>query len=127
MPKETEEAAMVDGAGNLRVFRSVMLPGAVTILITVALFSFVWQWNDVFFSNLYNKSFESLSNTFLRADTGSFTRLFSEYDGFQLNDPIIVKNFTATCALMVVFPLIVLFLFLQKYFVESVERSGLVG
>lgn len=49
MPREVEEAAMVDGAGHFRIFFEVMLPGALTIIVTVALFSFVWQWNDVFF------------------------------------------------------------------------------
>ncbi len=127
MPKETEEAAMVDGAGHFRIFVQVMLPGALTIIVTVALFSFVWQWNDVFFVNLYDRSFANLSNSINFANFSQYFMQLSEYAGFSQYDPIITKNFSSTAAIMVVAPLVVLFAVMQRYFVESVERSGVVG
>lgn len=127
MPKETEEAAMVDGAGHFRIFFKVMLPGALTIIVTVALFSFVWQWNDVFFVNLYDRRFSNLSNSVNTANFSNYFTSFTEYTGFSQYDPVITKNFKSTAALMVVAPLILLFAFMQRYFVESVERSGVVG
>ena len=52
VPIELEESAQVDGAGVLRTFWSVMLPNARGAIVTVGLFSFVWQWNDYYFANL---------------------------------------------------------------------------
>ena len=127
MPKETEEAAMVDGAGHFRIFFSVMLPGALTIIVTVALFSFVWQWNDVFFVNLYDHYFQNLSNSINSANFSAYFPLYPEFTGFSIYDPVITKNLSSTAALIIVAPLILLFLVMQRYFVESVERSGVVG
>jgi multiple sugar transport system permease protein len=127
MPKETEEAAMVDGAGHFRIFLQVMLPGALTIIVTVALFSFVWQWNDVFFVNLYDRSFKNLSNSINFANFSEYFMKYGEYAGFSQYDPVITKNFSSTAAIMVVAPLVLLFAVMQRYFVESVERSGVVG
>ena len=127
MPKETEEAAMVDGAGHFRVFFQVMLPGALTIIVTVALFSFVWQWNDVFFVNLYDRSFQNLSNSINFAGFAEYFMQYDEYLSFSQYDPVITKNFSSTAAIMIVAPLVVLFVIMQRYFVESVERSGVVG
>lgn len=118
---------MVDGAGHFRIFFKVMLPGALTIIVTVALFSFVWQWNDVFFVNLYDRRFSNLSNSVNTANFSNYFTSFTEYTGFSQYDPVITKNFKSTAALMVVAPLILLFAFMQRYFVESVERSGVVG
>lgn len=53
MPKEIEEAALIDGAGGFRTFARIMLPNAISPLITVILFSFVWQYNDTFYSALF--------------------------------------------------------------------------
>lgn len=127
MPRETEEAAMVDGAGHFRTFFTVMLPGAVTVMVTVALFSFVWQWNDVFFVNLYDRSFQNLSNSINMASFGNYFTQYPQYAGFSIYDPVINQNLSSTAALIIVAPLILLFLVMQRYFVESVERSGVVG
>ncbi|MBP3388519.1 MAG: carbohydrate ABC transporter permease [Clostridia bacterium] len=127
MPKETEEAAMVDGAGHFRIFFEVMLPGALTIVVTVALFSFVWQWNDVFFVNLYDRTFLNLSNSINSANFSNHFTAYTEYAGFSQFDPVINKNLQSVSALLIVAPLVLLFAVMQRYFVESVERSGVVG
>ena len=124
-PKAVEEAAMVDGAGHFRTFFSIMLPGAVNVLVTVVLFSFVWYWNDVFYVNLYNREFWSLSNSMNMANFNFSSGAI--YQGFSQYDPVLTQNFKNVALLLIVGPLIVLFLILQRYFVESVERSGLVG
>lgn len=124
-PKETEEAAMVDGAGHFRTFFSIMLPGAVTVIVTVVLFSFVWYWNDVFFINLYNRNFWNLSNSINMASFSTVGHI--EFQGFSEFDPVLSQNLKNVAALLIIGPLLLLFLVLQRYFVESVERSGIVG
>ena len=117
MPKETEEAAMVDGAGHFRIFFSIMLPGATTSLVTVALFSLVWQWNDVFYTNMYNRTFKNLTMQAQMVYT-NFTDVL---------DPVIGQSRQTIAILLTIAPVVVLFLVMQRFFVNSVERSGLVG
>ena len=56
LPKEIEEAALVDGAGTGRTYFTIMMPNAAPAVITVAVFSIVWQYNDSFFANTFNIS-----------------------------------------------------------------------
>ncbi len=121
MPKSLEEAAYVDGAGPFRTFFQIMLPGAIPALVTVFLFSFVWQWNDYFLTNIY---------------MGNETVLPIMLDGLRysvegaLQQPIKTQYASLlnnTGSLVFMAPLLILYAFLQRYFVESVERSGLVG
>ena len=116
---------MVDGAGHFRTFFSIMLPGALTVMVTVVLFSFVWYWNDVFYVKLFNRDFWSLSNCIDMAKY-LFTS-YPEFQGFSEFDPVISKNLRSVAAILIIGPLVILFLVLQRYFVESVERSGVVG
>lgn len=125
LPRETEEAAMVDGAGHFRTFFSIMLPGIKTVLVTVLLFTFVWYWNDEFFVNLYNREFWNLCNSVGMASFNFASR--PAFQGFNSFDPVLTQNFKCVAALLVVAPLVILFMLLQRHFVDSVERSGLVG
>lgn len=116
MPRETEEAAMVDGAGHFRIFFRIMLPGAATVLVTVALFSFVWQWNDVFYLNMFDRNFHNLTMR---------TQLIQS--SITILDPVVKQTRQSTAILLTIGPLVLLFLVMQRFFVESVERSGIVG
>lgn len=127
VPKATEEAAVVDGAGHFRTFFQIMLPAVKTTLTTVILFAFVWQWNDCYYAGLYNPSFKILTNMVTTTDYPSFITGYSSFAGFSAYNTLITSNLFSTAALlMLIFP-IVMFLCLQKQFVESIERSGMVG
>jgi len=119
LPKEIEEAAYVDGCSVPQTFFRIMMPNAVPALVTVILFSFVWQWNDTFFVSLFLSDTKVLSTQLLILP--STMRLVT------MDDPAYGSMLLNTGALMVMAPLIVLYLFVQRYFVESVERTGLVG
>jgi multiple sugar transport system permease protein len=120
MPWELEDAAMIDGAGPFRVFFNIMLPPAQPAIAVVFLFSLVWHWNDVLEPSIYLSRTEkfflpqrlsiveaALANLQLRGMWGTGTIMAS--------------------ALLVILPLLVLYLFTQRYFVESIERTGLIG
>lgn len=130
MPKETEEAALVDGAGPFKTFYKIMAPGATMAIVTVMLFSFVWQWNDTFFSGMFLKDVKVLPLTYsyLRSVSPEFivktSPLMAKYN---LWNPIIRAMLSSTGVLLMITPLIVLYTFAQRYFVESIERSGIVG
>ncbi|MFD0714245.1 carbohydrate ABC transporter permease [Paenibacillus sp. GCM10027626] len=119
LPKELEEAAYVDGAGVLRTFTSVMLPNAVPAVVTVLLFSFVWQWNDNYFVNLYMANSTTLSGKLLVLPS----HVRPEYVGGIAYSSLLINTGT----LLAIAPIFILYLFVQRYFVESVERTGLVG
>lgn len=122
VPKELEEAAYVDGAGPVKTLCRIILPGATAMMVTVFLFSFVWQWLDEIFTpvlcgslNVIPSTFGNLLNPFAgMADAGD-TMVLS---GALLQDAGIV---------LVIFPLVLLYVVAQRFFVQSIERSGLVG
>lgn len=131
MPKEIEEAALIDGAGGIRTFFSIMLPNAVSPLITVMLFAFVWQYNDTFYTSLFmsESSLMPLKIAALPAEANQLlpTLMGVGSSGNMKADPNHVAMIVDTGILLAILPLIVLYIFVQRYFVESVERSGVVG
>lgn len=120
LPKEFEEAAYIDGAGPVRTFFQVMLPNAQPAIIIVALFSFVWQYNDTFYSGILMSSKGLIS---LKLN-GLFNTL-SQLQWIQDRNQITLM--VDAGVVLTIVPLIVLYLFLQRYFMEGIERSGIVG
>ena len=127
MPKELEEAAYVDGAGMLRTFGQIMLPSAVPAMVTVFLFSFVWQWTDTFYSSLFLMRTDVLAKTAANVSNQIMKDLSADIGVDIYLSPAISSMYTNTGSLLVVLPLLILYLFAQKRFVESIERTGIVG
>ena len=135
IPVELEESAEIDGAGVFRTFWSVMLPNARGVMITVALFSFVWQWNDVYYTSLLaiSKSDFPMLTMRLKNTAEWLPSLMKLYKLESLVDSEIRGNalFTAlianTAGFMMCLPLLIGYLFVQKLFVEGIERTGIVG
>lgn len=125
IPKELEEAAYVDGCGTLKTFISIMLPDAKPILTSCFLFSFVWQWTDGFYSRTFLGGTKLLSTQLQMIGD----RL-GNYIVFTLHDAAgasvgYTNAIVATGTLMVIVPLLILYLFAQKGFVESLSSSGI--
>ena len=110
-PKELEEAAYVDGMGVFGTFVRIMLPNALTVMVTVFLFAFVWQWNDSYYANLYLGGSARVLSAQLAYLPGNITRI--------TRDP----SYTS----LIINPVFLLYLFAQRYFVEGIERTGIVG
>jgi multiple sugar transport system permease protein len=119
LPWELEDAAMIDGASPLRIFFSVMLPLARPAILVVFLFSFVWHWND----SLEPSIFLSRPEDFFLPQRLSIIE--SALETFQLRGMWGTGTIMAA-TLLVILPLIVLYIFTQRYFVESIERTGLI-
>ena len=135
LPKELEESAIIDGAGVFRTFWSVMLPNARGALVTVGLFAFVWQWNDVYYVKIFEVStadFPLLTMRLLNAAEGMYGALFYT-GGLDLigqdvwENPLFLALISNVSALLMMLPLLIMYLFVQKQFVESIERTGIVG
>ena len=127
VPDELEESAYVDGSGVFRTFFQIIIPLSVPMMITIFLFSFSWQWTDEFYASV-----------FLPAKIGSENKVYMMPDVYQ-NIPLAISKdnmagssiyynvIQNTGGMMIIMPLIILYLFCQKYLVQGIERSGLVG
>lgn len=124
-PKETEEAALVDGAGAFRIFFRIMIPSAITMLVTVALFSFVWQYNDVTYTNLFLKNNRVLSMTYSSLGNFLWDNMSSAAAYLKTDEYIAVIK--STGVLLMILPLLLIYLVMQRFFVDGIERSGIVG
>lgn len=113
MPKELEEAAYIDGCGTFRTFYKVMLPSAVALMVTVFLLSFAWQWTDTTYSGL-----------FLRG-TGILANAVNNVNGGE--EEVMVTAYNNTAAVLSVLPIALVYIIGQKFFIQSVERSGITG
>jgi len=127
MPKELEESGLVDGAGYFKIFYSIMLPGAIPILSTTFLFSFVWQWTDSFYSGILLKSYQILPKAL-----GSLSRAVGQWLGQQMGTeyvvaPALTSQINNAGSLLIILPLLILYIVVQRSFVESINRAGIVG
>jgi multiple sugar transport system permease protein len=124
MPKELEEAAWVDGCGTFKTFTRIMLPNVGSIVIVILLFSVVWHWNDYYLSVMFFVDNYPLSVgvTVLQDRLQLLTESMSAAD-IALGESSILE---AAC-FVVILPMLVMYIFVQKYFTESISRSGIVG
>jgi len=131
LPKALEEAALIDGAGVIKTFFHIMVPCAKSPAITVMLFSFVWQWNDTFFSSLFYGKGNLLSLKLGKLGThikGALQSVLKIVVGDDMKISPVLESLVANAAiLMVVLPLLILYLFAQKQFVTGIEKSGIKG
>lgn len=125
LPKDLEEAAYLDGCGLFRTYTSIISPIAIPVYIIVFLFSTVWYYNDTFFSGLFLSNNNTLSMALMNVPA-TIANL-SVQKIINLIDPYKGVLALQAASLIYVLPLMILFLPLQKYFVESIETTGIVG
>ena len=125
IPVDMEEAAYVDGCGTLKTFVRIMLPEAKPILTSCFLFAFVWQWTDGFYSKMFLGT-TSLVSTGLARLVDSLGAYIQRLTGTLTTVSIAYSIcILATGTLMIIVPLIILYLFAQRAFVESISNSGI--
>lgn len=125
VPKSLEEAAYVDGCGTFKTFYRVILPDAIPVMVSCFLFAFVWQWTDTFYSGLFLGG-----NTLLSMQISSLADRLGNYMSITLGIPGgasvgRTQQIVSTGTLMVIAPLLALYLFAQRFFVESISATGI--
>ena len=125
VPDELEESAYIDGSGVFRTFFTIILPISIPMMITVFLFAFSWQWTDMFYTStsMFVKNPNAMPYL-LTTDIGF--KLPGSLQGLSNNakwEPAV----KSTGGLMIIAPLVVMYLFCQKYLVQGIERSGLTA
>ncbi len=127
VPGDLEEAAYVDGLGTFKTFIRIMLPEAKPIITSCFLFSFVWQWTDVFYTRMFLGG-----RIYLSTSLSGFADGIGSYLGNAMGlgapiriSPAQTNQLLSTAILLVIAPLIILYLFAQRAFVESISSTGI--
>ncbi|MCI2957700.1 carbohydrate ABC transporter permease [Agromyces atrinae] len=112
LPRDLDNAARIDGASEFRIFRSVVLPNAVPALLTLGIYIFVNNWNDLLWPLVFTTDQE------MGTITSGLTLLTGP-------SGIVPYGVMMAGSLIAVIPLAVMFLFVQRRFIESVASTGL--
>ncbi|MCR5297142.1 MAG: carbohydrate ABC transporter permease [Clostridiales bacterium] len=126
IPTSLEEAAYVDGCGTMHTFVKIMLPDALPTIASCFLFSFVWQWTDIFYARLFLPS--SAISIYSTQMSSMVTRM-GRYFSADASKAVVVPNgrqqqLISIAVLICSIPLIILYIFTQRTFVESLAMSG---
>lgn len=113
LPRDLDEAAMLDGASPLRILRDIIIPLSRPALITVAIFSFLATWNDFLGPLIYLNSSEKYT---LAIGLSQFKGQYNSEWGLLM-----------AASTLVLAPVLVLFFVAQRYFVEGIAVTGLKG
>jgi multiple sugar transport system permease protein len=112
LPRDLDNAARIDGASEFRIFRSIVLPNAVPALLTLAIFTFVNNWNDLLWPLVFTSS----------EDMGTVTSGLTLLTG---PSGIVPYGTMMAGSLIALLPLAIIFLIMQRRFIESVATTGL--
>ncbi len=118
LPKELEEASWIDGCGPLKTFFRIVIPSSGVVFLTVSIFAIIWHWNEYYQSVIFFENQVPLSVTLSNIEA----ILRNQGKLYEFAVPYV----TAAC-LMFIAPVLVMYLFLQKKFIQSIDRVGIVG
>ncbi len=131
IPKELEEASLIDGCGFYRTYFRIMLPNAVPIISTVAILSFVWNYGDTYYTNYFNPSGSYmstlLSSTFISANKDYILNALTTWFDVPVVSDMAFDAVKQAGVLIFLIPLLIVYLIGQRKLVENMENSGLVG
>lgn len=125
LPKALEEAARLDGASDFRIFVRIALPSAIPAFVISIIFSIVWYWNETYLTVIFleggiqslpmqlSKFVQAYENLYPPGTVNIFDRL---------NEAVKLSG-----TFLNILPLLLMYFVLQKWFVESVERTGIAG
>jgi multiple sugar transport system permease protein len=111
IPRELDEAAMIDGAGPFRILRSVIVPQARAAIVAVSLFHFFWAWNEFFLPLIYLQGDRELQPLSVG---------IAEFNGAYSTEPTLIQ---AAAVMALVIPVVVFFL-AQRAFMRGVVITG---
>lgn len=129
VPKVLIEAAQIDGAGYLKSFFKISVPSAAPAIITVSLFSFVWYWNESYLTEMYVSGVTTKSGwTSLIIQLDNFASNYSTYATTATNAATSINESIKLAGTMLsILPLLLMYFILQRYFVESIDKTGITG
>ncbi len=131
IPKELEEASLIDGCGFYKTYFRIMLPNAIPIISTVGILSFVWNYGDTYYTNYFNPNGEYmstlLSSTFVSANKEFILNALTNWYDVPVTSDMAFDAVKQAGVLIFLIPLLIVYLIGQRKLVENMENSGLVG
>lgn len=123
LPRELEEAAWVDGAGPIKTFLKIAVPSSSVVFITVLVFSLIWHWNDSTLAGIY-----LTNNMPLAVQIGNVEAYIGAKWGLYggASTPQQASVMMASCVLFIT-PMLIFYMFIQRGFIESIDRVGITG
>lgn len=124
-PKVLEESARLDGASDLRIFFTIAVPSAIPAYIVSFIFSTVWYWNETFLTTIFLEGGVTTLPMQLSRFAQAYENLYPPgtvniFD--RLNEAVKMSG-----TFLNILPLLVMYFVLQRWFVESVEMTGITG
>lgn len=126
-PKELEEAAKIDGCGAFKTFVRVMVPLAKPAFVVVTMLCIIWHWNDYYSSSMFFiDEIKPLMVSLERLRAGIAEGYLPMIDA-KIANPVVQRMYLQAGVVLTILPPLFLYVFMQKYFVESIDRTGIVG
>lgn len=123
IPKSLDEAAMIDGAGAFRVFWHIGMRLSFSTVLVVFLFAFVWNWNETYVTGtLLRSGLQLLPSKLALFDSEFESAVSSSGSAFKLNEA-----YKMAATFISIAPLLLLYSFVQKKFIEGIENTGITG
>lgn len=119
VPRELNEAALVDGSNPIASFFRIMVPLSVPMMVSIFVLSFAWQWTDTFYADIFFRKTVVLPNIPNMVNQISSAGIYAD----SLMSGVMVN----TAVLMIIFPILIFFLVAQRFLIQGIERSGIVG
>jgi multiple sugar transport system permease protein len=125
LPRSLEEAAQLDGASDARIFLSIAVPSALPSFIVSFIFSVVWYWNETFLTSIFLEGGITTLPMQLSRFVQAYESLYPPgtvniFD--RLNEAVKMSG-----TFLNILPPLLMYFLLQKWFVESVEMTGITG
>lgn len=125
IPYSLDEAAMIDGASPLQVFYQIAMKISASTVLVIFLFSFVWNWNETYVTGTLVRN----SIDLLPAKLNMFDSAFQAYASagrgtatFRINEA-----YKMSATLISITPMLILYAFVQKQFIQGIENTGITG
>lgn len=123
IPRVLDEAAQIDGASSLKIFWFIVVKMSATTILVVFLFSFVWNWNETYITGTLLRGNIELLPSKLNMFNSEFSAVATAQGGaFKLN-----KAYKMAATLISISPLLLLYVFVQKQFIQGIENTGITG
>lgn len=120
LPKELEEASNIDGASSLQTFFKIILPSSGVVIVSISILSVIWHWNEYFLSVMYFSNKPTLSVR--------LSNLSMYLQSFGIDSKMAVTTGVLKAgSLLYILPVLVMYLILQRKFIQSIDRVGIVG
>ena len=123
MPQELESAARVDGCGEAKTFLKIMVPNALSVYLVVFIMSTVWYWNEYYFPSIMLSQRPLLATKIGMLRTLVNMNSTTSTYGDGLTETVVIY----AGAILFIIPLFTMYMIAQKYFIQSVERTGITG